>query len=46
VAIAYALIASYMYPTLKYALGHGHGCTRIEVGSRTVTARRAGLGRD
>lgn len=41
VAIAYALIASYMYPTLKYALGHGHGCTRIDVGSRNVIAQRA-----
>ncbi len=43
VAIAYALIASYMYPTLKYALGQGHGCTRIAVGQRTVTAQRARL---
>lgn len=43
VAIAYALIASYMYPTLKYALGQGHGCTRISVGKRTVTAQRAVL---
>lgn len=43
VAIAYALIASYMYPTLKYALGQGQGCTRISVGKRTVAARRASL---
>jgi hypothetical protein len=43
VAIAYALIASYMYPTLKYALGQGHGCTRISVVKRAVTAQRASL---
>lgn len=31
VAISLALMASRMYPTLKYALGHGKTCSRIVV---------------
>ncbi len=43
VAIAYALITSYMYPTLKYAIGHGQSCSRITVGQRTVSAQTSQL---
>jgi hypothetical protein len=24
-----------MYPTLKYALGHGHACMRLTIGGET-----------
>lgn len=36
VAVAYGIIQASMYPTLKYALGHGHSCAKIEIGSHTV----------
>jgi len=26
-----------LYPTLKYALGHGKACTRVVVGGKVVT---------
>lgn len=32
VSLAYALMASQAFPTLKYALGHGHECTRLQAG--------------
>jgi hypothetical protein len=32
VSIALAITAARMYPTVKYALGHGHACMRIVVG--------------
>ncbi len=32
VSLAFALTASRLYPTLKYALGHGRACTRVTVG--------------
>ncbi|MDB5424200.1 MAG: hypothetical protein JWQ29_1616 [Phenylobacterium sp.] len=31
VAISLSLVASRMYPTLKYALGHGKSCSRVMV---------------
>ena len=31
-ALALALTTARMYPTLKYALGHGHACARVLVG--------------
>jgi hypothetical protein len=31
VAISLSLVASRMYPTLKYALGHGKSCSRVVV---------------
>jgi hypothetical protein len=31
-----------MYPTVKYALGHGKACTRIVVGGIPVTFDAAG----
>jgi hypothetical protein len=32
VAIGLSLVASRMYPTLKYALGHGKACSKVTVG--------------
>jgi len=31
VSLAFAITAARMYPTLKYALGHGQSCTRVIV---------------
>ena len=36
IAVAYALIASSMYPTLKYAIGHGHTCSPVLLSGRRV----------
>jgi hypothetical protein len=35
VSLAFAMTASRLYPTLKYALGHGRACTRLTVGGET-----------
>ena len=35
IALAFAMLAARMYPTLKYALGHGHACTRLTIGGQT-----------
>jgi hypothetical protein len=32
VSLAFAMTSARLYPTLKYALGHGRACTRITVG--------------
>ncbi|MGE0490552.1 MAG: hypothetical protein AB7S38_15200 [Vulcanimicrobiota bacterium] len=40
--LAYALTTARIYPTLKYALGHGHVCMRVEVEGVAV-ARPAAL---
>lgn len=34
--LALAITSSRMYPTLKYAMGHGHACTRVRVGDTDV----------
>ena len=39
-ALAFAIMAAQLYPTLKYALGHGKACTRVVVAGQTVTPRR------
>ena len=36
VAVGLALTASRMYPTLKYALGYGKACSRVQVGGEAV----------
>lgn len=36
VSVAYAVINAGMYPTLKYALGHGHACAKIEIGELRI----------
>jgi hypothetical protein len=42
-ALVFGIMASQMYPTLKYALGHGKACTRVVVAGETVTPRRAAI---
>jgi hypothetical protein len=36
-ALAYAMMAAQLYPTLKYALGHGKSCTRVVVDGEAVS---------
>jgi hypothetical protein len=32
ISLAFAIVAARLFPTLKYALGHGRACTRLTVG--------------
>ena len=41
ISLAFAMVASRIYPTVKYAMGHGKACTRIVVGGAPVTFDRA-----
>src|SRR5262245_57707553 len=36
VSLAFAITAARIYPTIKYALGHGKACTRVVVGGTAV----------
>ncbi len=36
VALSFAMLAARIYPTLKYALGYGHSCTRLSIGGDKV----------
>ena len=40
VALALALTSARMYPTLKYALGHGRSCSRIVVAGEPAPVRK------
>lgn len=40
VSLAFAITAGRIYPTVKYALGHGKACVRIVVGGTPVTFDR------
>ncbi len=40
VSLAFAITAARIYPTVKYAMGHGKACTRIVVGGAPVTIDR------
>ena len=40
VTLAFAIAAARIYPTVKYAMGHGKACTRIVVGGAPVTIDR------
>jgi hypothetical protein len=35
IALSFAILSARMYPTLKYALGHGRACTRLTIGGET-----------
>ncbi len=37
VSVAFGIAAARMYPTVKYALGHGKACLRVHVGGTPVT---------
>jgi hypothetical protein len=39
VELGLALVASQLYPTLKYALGFGHACSRIDVAGDVITPK-------
>ena len=36
ISLAFAIVAARMYPTVKYAMGHGKACTRIVVGGAPI----------
>jgi hypothetical protein len=36
VSLAFAMTAARIYPTVKYALGHGKACTRVVVGDKPM----------
>jgi hypothetical protein len=40
VSLAFAAVAARMYPTLKYAMGHGKTCTRVVIGGSPVAIVR------
>jgi hypothetical protein len=40
VSLAFAITASRLFPTLKYALGHGKACQRVDVAGEVVVPRR------
>jgi hypothetical protein len=40
VSLAFGITAARMYPTIKYALGHGQTCQRVSVGGATVPVLR------
>ena len=37
VSLAFAIVTARMYPTVKYAMGHGKACTRVVVGGAPIT---------
>ena len=36
VSLAFAMTATRIYPTIKYALGHGKACQRVDVAGETI----------
>jgi hypothetical protein len=40
ISLSFAIVASRIYPTLKYALGHGRACTRVTVGGKPQAVLR------
>ncbi len=40
ISLAFAMVSSRLYPTLKYALGHGQACMRLRVGGETQPVLR------
>jgi hypothetical protein len=43
ISLAFAMVASRIYPTVKYAMGHGQACTRIVVGGTPVGFEAAAI---
>jgi uncharacterized lipoprotein YbaY len=39
IALAFAIVTARIYPSLKYALGHGRACTHVTVGGETRPVR-------
>lgn len=40
VSLAFAMTAARLYPTLKYAMGHGRACMRLTIGGETQPVQR------
>jgi hypothetical protein len=38
--MAFALMAAQMYPSLKYAMGHGKACTRVVVAGQAIAPHK------
>lgn len=36
VSLAFAIVTARLYPTVKYAMGHGQACTRVVVGGAPI----------
>jgi hypothetical protein len=43
VSLAFAMVSARLFPTLKYALGHGKACTRLTIGGQTEPVLRQGM---
>ncbi len=41
IAIAYSISSSRVYPALKYALGYGHACSRVQINEHTLVPTRS-----
>jgi hypothetical protein len=39
ISLAFAITMGRFFPTLKYALGHGLACSRVEVGGASVSPK-------
>jgi hypothetical protein len=40
ISLAFAITSAGMFPTLKYALGHGRSCTRLKIGGEGLPVLR------
>ena len=40
ISLAFAISSTRVYPALKYALGHGHACTKVQVGDNSFAPLR------
>ena len=43
ISLAFAIVASRIYPTVKYAMGHGKACTRVVVGGAPIAFDRTAV---
>ena len=43
ISLAFAMTASRIYPTVKYAMGHGKACTRVVVGGTPIAFGKAAM---
>jgi hypothetical protein len=40
ISLGFAITAARIFPTLKYALGHGQSCSRVKLDGATVSVDR------
>lgn len=40
ISLGFAMSSSQVYPILKYALGYGHACSRVQIGQDSVVPQR------